>query len=140
MIEQNARVVSVLSATTVQLEVFRQTSCQSCQQGCGANKLAFMNNASVHYLEASTTLSLASGDDVIVAIPEHQLWQAVGWLYVLPLSICVLLALIGQYWAGEGAAILGAVLGFATGCMMSHYLQGHPQLPIVTYKKEKLSP
>jgi sigma-E factor negative regulatory protein RseC len=122
VIKEQGRVVAVES-DCLWVETIRQSTCSSCsaQKGCGhglmnkaaagkRNRFKVMLTADQHYQ------SFAVDDDVDIAIPEKSLVQGALIVYLSPLlGLLAGALLVSQWWSGDVAAFIGALVGFGVG-------------------------
>ena len=124
MITETGRVVAV-EADCLWVETIRQSTCNSCavQKGCGHSLLNKVKSGRAHHLKIPLTDLPASNfsvdDEVEISIPEQALAVGALVVYMLPLLAMLLGALmVSQWWAGDAAAMIGAVVGFSVGILL----------------------
>ena len=132
MIEERARVIAV-GEGYAWVETYRQTACGSCSSpGCGTATLSKLLGTRPTRVRALTALPLQAGDEVIIGVAEMALLKSSLVVYLLPLLLLLLGALVGKMLIGnELAAILlglgGLAVGFAGLRSVSQRLVGDPR-------------
>ena len=123
MLTETGRVVAV-EADGVWVETIRQSTCGSCaaQKGCGhglMNRISDGHRSLIRALPGRLTAAECQVDDQVrIAIPEAVILRGSLVVYVLPLLFMLGGAGLGTGVypaAGDLAAALGAVAGFALG-------------------------
>lgn len=123
MIKEPARIVAI-DSETVWLASDRQSTCQSCQmkQGCGQGIMSELKSEPqlISLTLPRANSSLAVEDEVDIGIKPSSLLMAAGWVYLLPLILMLLSALICEhYWVSspqqEWFSAIAALVGFALG-------------------------
>lgn len=110
------------------IETDRKSTCSSCsaQKACGhglMNKASFGTSHRILIpLEAIAdweSSNFAPGDEVELTIPETLLVTSALIVYLLPLIVMLIGALLGSMLAlGDVPAVMGAVIGFALGMFL----------------------
>lgn len=120
MIETQAVVVKIEDAVAyVQAE--RKSSCSGCSESsCGTSVLANFFGQKTPLYRARNDVGAKVGDRVVVGVNETALFQGTLLLYLLPLLLLFIGALIGAAMAAtaearDGYAVAGAALGLAAG-------------------------
>jgi len=113
LLKQHATVVNIDSNHHIWVSAARQSACGSCQQAKNCHQPSIFQAHSLPIKVQSGAYHLQVGDEVSIEIAEQTLWQGLAYLYLYPLLALSIGASIGQYWAGESAAIGGAALLFA---------------------------
>lgn len=118
MIEERGKVLSIESGA-VWVETIRQSTCGSCQAraGCGQALLQRLGSgARSGFIRVLSDQPLAVGDEVIIGLPEDAVLKASALMYVLPLLMLFMFALIGDLVGlAEPWLILVAAVGLAAG-------------------------
>lgn len=125
MIEMQARVVAVDNDGSVWVESVPSGSCSSCAGsgeeagGCGAGKIGRIFTLKSKRYKVIDTLNSKTGDEVIIGIAEGSVLRGSAAVYMLPLLLIFIGAVLGAQWAPvplrDPASILGAAFGFAIG-------------------------
>lgn len=110
MIETTARVTR-LQGDTAWVRVEAPASCGACGgKGCGSALYARLLNPREPEYPVDNPIAAQPGDWVVIGIEDGALLKAAAKGYLLPLALVLLGALAGAQW-GEGAAIVGALVG-----------------------------
>ncbi len=110
MIETTARVTR-LQGDTAWVKVEAPASCGACGgKGCGAALYARLLTWREPEYPVENPIAAQPGDWVIVGVEDGAILKAAARGYLFPLGLVVLGAVLGAQW-GEGAAIVGAVIG-----------------------------
>lgn len=124
MIEEQA-VITEQEGDRVTLEIERQTACSLCGQkrGCGNATWGKLLGHDQHRVEVKNTLDAKVGDLVMVGLEEKVVLNAALFLYVLPLAVMLLGALIAHWTlATDLAVMLGSVVGLVVGFLVTKRL------------------
>lgn len=121
MLEESGRVVAVEN-TFVWVESARMSSCESCSasKGCGQRALTEYASRNTEQLKVENPgdICVKVGDRVVVGIEEGSFLRASLLLYTLPLILMFLGGYLGSLSTlSEGPAIIGSIVGLATGLM-----------------------
>lgn len=124
MIEEQATVVRAIHGTAW-VEAVRRSTCGSCSAaaGCGTSLLDRFLGRRPLRLEVDNSLDVATGDQVIVGVPEGAMLRAAAAAYLAPLFGLILGAVLGRHlpllWTApptpggpEWLSLLGGGLGF----------------------------
>lgn len=86
--------------------------CGRCHEpgGCGGQSLTQMMSSEKRY-RVPNTIAAQVGDPVLILIDSTLVRRAAWQAYGLPLLLCISGALLGQWLAGDLAALIGAGLG-----------------------------
>lgn len=118
MIEEQGKVLSIESGA-VWVETIRQSTCGSCQAraGCGQALLQKLGSgAQFGFIRVLCDQTLHVGDEVIIGLPEDAVLKASALMYVLPLIILFVSALLADMSGlTEVWVILAAMGGLAVG-------------------------
>ncbi|MEH6577613.1 MAG: SoxR reducing system RseC family protein [Amphritea sp.] len=126
MIEETGRVVEV-NEEAVWVETIKQSACSTCsaQKGCGQSLLAKVGDGKRLRMRVDNPAYLAVDldDQVVLGVGERSFLTASLVVYLVPLIVMFLFALIAQQQAlAEPMVILFAAVGLCTGFMCSRYL------------------
>ncbi|WP_111657110.1 SoxR reducing system RseC family protein [Isoalcanivorax indicus] len=136
MIEESGRVVAV-EPGAVWVETLRFSACRDCsaRKGCGHGLMdSERAGARARVRALNPTLTLAVDDAVVVGIPEGALLRGAVMLYLVPLLLMFVAALVGAALpsglpGGDLAAPFG-VAGLAIGFLVNRwYSQQHARDP-----------
>lgn len=129
MIEETAIVVSCID-NQAKLEVQRQSTCSSCnaKNGCGTAVFSKKLGKKVSQITVANTLNLRVGDKVVVGLHENALLTGSMIVYLLPITLMLIFAILGQWlteqFYGDVTELL--VVGFAaTGFIVALKLVNH---------------
>ena len=124
MLEEVAKVIKV-QGNQLLIEPVGKSTCQSCQvrSSCGHQSLtkflARHTSTSLLWIRSPSHRAVLVGDEVLVSIPEGVVIRSTLLVYMLPLILGFVGALLGQWYAspmmGEPGTILGSVIGLALG-------------------------
>ncbi|NNN45834.1 MULTISPECIES: SoxR reducing system RseC family protein [Vibrio] len=113
----------------VDLSCEQQTSCSHCQssKSCGTGMVskALGNKALAWRLDSEKPVS--TGQVVEIGFPEKSLLQSAALVYLVPLFMMIVGALIAEIWLapwlsmGEGVVIGCALLAMIFGVMLARY-------------------
>lgn len=116
MVETPARVVR-LQGDTAWVRVEAPESCGACGgKGCGSTLYARMLHPREPEYAVDNPISAQPGERVVIGIEDGAVLRAVASAYGLPLVLLIMGALIGSSF-GEGAAVLGGLIGLTLGLM-----------------------
>ena len=89
--------------------------CGRCHEegGCGGQQLTQMFCSGPKTYRLENGLGASVGDRVQVAIAQENLRRSANLAYVLPLTVALLAAVLGDRLAGESGAIAGLLGGLA---------------------------
>ncbi len=106
------------------------SGCSSCGHagGCGIGKLAGSRREALISLPAQP--GLAAGDAVTLELDEARLTQAALRGYLLPTSLLVMGAWLGEKVGADETAALGALVGLALGLLLVR--RARPLMPRLT--------
>lgn len=118
MIEEQGKILSI-EPGAVWVETIRRSTCGTCQAraGCGQALLQRLGSGARRgFIRVLCDRPLQVGDEVIIGLPEDAVLRASALMYVLPLLMLFLFAVLADA-AGlsEGWVILAASGGLATG-------------------------
>ncbi|MCE5180180.1 MAG: SoxR reducing system RseC family protein [Betaproteobacteria bacterium] len=120
MIETQAVVVRIEDAGAyVQAE--RKSSCSGCSESsCGTSVLAGLFGQKTPLYLASNEIGAKVGDQVVVGVNESALFKGTLLLYMLPLLLLFIGAVVGNTLAASADAsdsysVVGAAIGLAAG-------------------------
>lgn len=98
MIEEIA-VVQLVDDRMISVKTTKQSGCQACEQSnsCSTSLFSkYLGNKEME-LMLETDLLLNPGDKVIVGLDEHVFFKLTFLVYLLPIGVFFLFAIIGQY-------------------------------------------
>lgn len=133
MIEERGKVLGV-EPGAVWVETIRQSTCGSCQAraGCGQALLQRLGSGARRgFIRALCDQPLVVGDEVVIALPEDAVLKASALMYLLPLLMLFIFALLAEL-AGLAepwlilAAAAGLAGGFVTVAWYTRRMRGNP--------------
>jgi positive regulator of sigma E activity len=94
--------------------------CSGCghRSGCGIGQLAEGRQQTRITLAAPPGLNLTAGTQVLLRLPTQRLHLAALAGYLLPAITILFGTGIGDAWAGDGGAALGAIAGLFAGLLL----------------------
>lgn len=100
MLYQRTTVIEV-NEHSICLEVERQSTCGQCKlkKGCGTGLLAEHVGKRFSRIVIDKTTEVSPGQKVNLAIPEQNLLQGAALMYLLPLLLMLLFAVVAR-WLG----------------------------------------
>ncbi len=121
MLETRAIIVQVEGQYAL-VQASQANGCEQCKgKGCGAGKLSQLFCSKPRQFQADNPINAGVGDEVVVSVAEGAILRGIGLVYLLPLLLLVMGAMLGSAWAGQspeqhdGYAAAGALLGLAAG-------------------------
>ncbi|MEE9326625.1 MAG: SoxR reducing system RseC family protein [Cocleimonas sp.] len=116
MIQETA-IVSNIKDGYADLIIDSQSACGACasKSSCGQSSILNSSPKQKNVLRIYSQLSLQAGDTVIIGIKPNQLLLATVMMYILPLIVFIIFAVIGKYLGGEHTSILAGLFGLFCG-------------------------
>ncbi|MEW9798764.1 SoxR reducing system RseC family protein [Alteromonas sp. CYL-A6] len=101
MMVETARVIAV-DGDEITVEAAIKTTCNACQaqSDCGTGAIAKAIAPKSQQLTFKTPVAVSVGDEVNVGIPEQGIMLASALLYVVPLLVLVISAVLLERWFG----------------------------------------
>ena len=102
--------------------------CGQCAgKGCGSGTLSRLFCSKPRQFQVNNPINANVGDEVIVSVVEGAVMRGIGLVYLMPLAMLVIGAMIGTIWAQPGqsdsyaatGSMFGLVIGFAFAKWMS---------------------
>lgn len=111
-------IVVAVEAAQVWVEVPRASACGRCQNSdkCHTGLLGW--EAKPRRYRVDATCAVRVGDRVRLNVADGTLWQASWAAYLLPVLLLLGGATLGQRVAGDGGAVVGALLGLGAGLVL----------------------
>lgn len=125
-LETRATVVS----TDKQLALVQANQANGCSQcngkGCGSGKLSQMFCSKPRQFQVDNSINASIGDEVVVSVAEGALLRGIGLVYLLPLLLLVMGAMLGTVLAAQagqrdGYAAAGALSGLVAGFVFAKW-------------------
>jgi sigma-E factor negative regulatory protein RseC len=102
--------------------------CEQCNgKGCGAGKLSQLFCSKPREFQVENQINASVGDQVIISVAEGAVLRGIGMVYLLPLMLLFVGAMLGNIWAGQigqrdGYVAVGALLGLAVGFVFAKWI------------------
>ncbi len=128
-------VQAVKDGFMVGLSCEQQSSCSHCssQKKCGTGVVSKAIGNKIHHWSLKTEKTVSVGQTVEIGLSEKKVIQYAALVYLLPLCLLIVGALLGQSWlspllgGGEGGTILLAVVGMGAGIALARTLSSRIQ-------------
>jgi sigma-E factor negative regulatory protein RseC len=121
MLETRAIIVQVEGQYAL-VRASQANGCELCKgKACGAGKLSRLFCSKPRQFQVDNPINAGVGDEVIISVAEGAILRGIGLVYLLPLLLLVIGAMLGSAWVGQptgqhdGYAAAGALLGLAAG-------------------------
>ncbi|MCW8888627.1 MAG: SoxR reducing system RseC family protein [Gammaproteobacteria bacterium] len=123
MVEAQGQVVK-LDDDFVWVETEIKSGCNHCssRSGCGTGILSSVLGKRRPQVRVENSLDVKPGDAVVVAVEENGIVTGSLLLYLLPLLLMIILAVVGDSFFGESGAILLALVGLVSGFWIARTL------------------
>jgi sigma-E factor negative regulatory protein RseC len=102
--------------------------CEQCNgKGCGAGKLSQLFCSKPREFQVENQINAGVGDQVIISVAEGAVLRGIGLVYLLPLILLLVGAMLGNIWASQigqrdGYAAVGALLGLSVGFSFARWI------------------
>jgi sigma-E factor negative regulatory protein RseC len=99
--------------------------CDQCKgKGCGSSKLSQLFCSSPRQFKVNNLIDAKLGDDVVVEVAEGTLLRGISLVYILPMILTLVGAVLGNTWDSGVAsndidAVIGAMLGLFGGFFLA---------------------
>lgn len=115
-------------------------SCGQCHgKGCGTGKLSRLFCSKPRWFKVDNPVKAGIGDEVIVSVAEGAVLRGIGLVYLLPLLLLLLGAMLGNLLAGQPEqrdiyAAAGALSGLMAGFGIARWASSsrRQNLPFIT--------
>jgi sigma-E factor negative regulatory protein RseC len=121
MLETRAVIVQVKGQYAL-VRASHVNGCAQCNgKGCGAAKLSRLFCSKPRQFQVDNPINAGVGEEVVISVAEGAILRGIGLVYLLPLLLMVIGAMLGNAWvwqsAGqhEGYATAGALFGLVAG-------------------------
>jgi sigma-E factor negative regulatory protein RseC len=128
MLETRAIIVQVEGQYAL-VQASQANGCEQCSgKGCGAGKLSQLFCSKRRLFQVDNSINAGVGDEVVISVAEGAILRGIGLVYLLPLLLLVIGALVGSAWAGQspeqqdGYATAGALSGLAAGFIVAKWI------------------
>lgn len=102
--------------------------CEQCSgKGCGTSKLSRLFCSKPRQFQVNNPINAGVDDDVIISVAEGAVLHGVGLVYLLPLLLLVIGAMLGNLWAAQAGqrdaySAVGALTGLAAGFIFAKWI------------------
>ncbi len=127
MLETRAKIMQV-SGQYALVQASQTNGCAQCRgKGCGAGKLSRLFCSKPRQFRVENAINAGVGDDVVISVAEGAILRGIGLVYLLPLLLLVMGAMLGSAWAGQaelrdGYAAVGALSGLVAGFAVARWI------------------
>jgi sigma-E factor negative regulatory protein RseC len=137
MLETRAIIV-LTEGKYAQVQVSQTDGCDQCNgKGCGTGKLSQLFCSKPRQFQVDNPINASIGDQVIISVAEGAVLRGIGLVYLLPLILLLMGAVIGNSLAVQAeqrdsysavCALLGLVAGFVIAkWISSRQVRNHSQ-------------
>ena len=120
MVEETAQVIKV-DGDVVWVQAIQKSACGSCQvqKGCGHSLLAKVGQKKIELPVACNDVSVSSGDQVVIGVPEQAILRSSLLMYGLPLGTMMLVAMISSLLGlPEGPSVIASFIALLLGFVL----------------------
>lgn len=122
---QCAALVVAVSGNHVWVEVpARMQACANCPAP-GSCQTGLLGRSSPRRYRLDNELNLHVGDLTDLVVADGTLWHAALAAYLMPVLLAIGGAVIGQWWMGDAAAVVGMCLGLLFGFALLRRHESH---------------
>lgn len=120
MLETRAVIVQVKGQYAL-VRAGQANGCEQCNgKDCGAGKLSRLFCSKPRQFQVDNPINARVGEEVVISIAEGAILRGIGLVYLLPLLLLVMGAMLGSAWVGQsgqqdGYATAGALSGLVAG-------------------------
>ena len=124
MLETRATVVQVDGQYAL-VQAEPGNGCEQCNgKGCGTGQLSRLFCSNPRQFQVNNPINAGIDDEVIISIADGAVLRGIGQVYVLPLLLLLLGAMLGNQWAVPDGhrdiySAMGALLGLGVGFVFS---------------------
>ena len=121
MLETRATVVQIDGQYAL-VQAEQGNGCEQCNgKGCGTGKLSRLFCSKPRHFQVDNTINADIDDEVIISVADGAILHVIGLVYMLPLLLLVIGAMLGNYLAVQvgqrdaysaAGAFSGLVVGF----------------------------
>jgi sigma-E factor negative regulatory protein RseC len=110
------------------VEASRANGCEQCNgKGCGAGKLSQLFCSKPRQFQVDNQINASVGDRVVISVAEGTVLRGIGLVYLLPLMLLLMGAMLGNVWAEPSGqrdlyATVGALLGLVAGFVFAKWI------------------
>lgn len=127
MLETRAIIVQVKEQYAL-VQASHADGCEQCSgKGCGAGKLSQLFCGKPRQFRVDNPINASVGDEVVISVAEGAVLRGIGLVYLLPLLLLVMGAMLGSVWVEQpeqrdGYAATGALFGLAAGFVIARLI------------------
>jgi sigma-E factor negative regulatory protein RseC len=127
MLETRAIIVQVKGQYAL-VQANQANGCEQCNgKGCGTGKLSQLFCSKPRQFQVDNPINARVGDEVVISVAEGTVLRGIGLVYMLPLLLLVMGAMIGgvgveQPQQRDGYAATGALLGLVVGFVIAKWI------------------
>jgi len=110
------------------VQASQANGCEQCSgKGCGAGKLSQLFCSKPRQFRVDNQINANVGDQVIISVAEGAVLRGIGLVYLLPLTLLLMGAMLGNILAAQteqhdGYAAVGALLGLLVGFAFAKWI------------------
>jgi sigma-E factor negative regulatory protein RseC len=130
MLETRAKIVR-LNGQYALVQANQANGCELCNgKGCGAGKLSQLFCSKPRQFQVDNPINADVGDEVVISVAEGAILRGIGLIYLLPLLLFVMGAMLGNVlvehpWQRDGYAATGAMFGLLVGFVLAKWISLH---------------
>jgi sigma-E factor negative regulatory protein RseC len=127
MLETRAIIVQVNGKYAL-VQGSQTNSCEQCSgKGCGARTLSQLFCRKSRQYQVANPISANVGDEVVISVADGALLRGIGLVYLLPLLLLVMGAMLGgvlveQPGQRDGFTAVGAIFGLVAGFIIAKWI------------------
>lgn len=127
MLETRAVVVEIDGQHAL-VQADQANGCGQCEgKGCGVGKLSRLFCSKPRQFQVNNPINAGVGDEVIVSVVEGAVMRGIGLVYLMPLALLVMGAMLGSIWAQQPGqrdsyAAVGALSGLLAGFAIAKWI------------------
>jgi sigma-E factor negative regulatory protein RseC len=127
MLETRAIIVQVEGQYAL-VQANQANGCEQCNgKGCGTGKLSQLFCSKPRQFQVDNPINASVGDEVVISVAEGAVLRGIGLVYLLPLLLLVMGAMLGsigveQPEQRDGYAAAGALFGLAVGFVIAKWI------------------
>jgi sigma-E factor negative regulatory protein RseC len=127
MLETRAIIVQVKGKYAL-VRANQASGCEQCNgKGCGTGKLSQLFCSKPRQFQVDNPINAGVGDEVVISVAEGAVLRGIGLVYLLPLLLLVIGALLAgigveQPEQRDGHAAAGALFGLAAGFVIAKWI------------------
>ncbi|MGA9666707.1 MAG: SoxR reducing system RseC family protein [Gallionella sp.] len=132
MLETRATVIQILKSHAL-VQANQGNGCEQCDgKGCGTGKLAQLFCSKPRLFQVDNPINAGVGDEVVISVAEGAILRGIGVVYLLPLLLLLVGAMLGNLAAHAGQtdtyAASGGLLGLFAGFVLAKRISSSRQV------------